>query len=81
MQKALLIGAFVFAYGSAALARERALPYTPSPGDTPSVGTLAAVAPRPRTAGTSRGAETSSFDNERWLDRALDRKLWICRGC
>jgi hypothetical protein len=81
MQKALIIGAFVFACGSGALARERALPHTPSPGDTPSVGTLAAVAPRARTAGTSRGAETSSFDNERWLDRALDRKLWICRGC
>jgi len=79
MQKALLVAVVVFAYGSAALAREPALTHMPSPGGALSVDTLAAVAHRSRTAHTSGG--TSSFDNERWLDRAIDRKLSICRGC
>jgi hypothetical protein len=77
MQKALLIAVVVFAYGSAALAREPA--HMPSPGGAPSVDTLAGVAHRSRTAHTSGG--TSSLDNDRWLDRAVDLKLMICRGC
>jgi hypothetical protein len=81
MQKPLLIGAFMFAYGLSALAREATLPHTPSPGDALGVDVQAAVAHRQRPAGMSGGTENPSVDNERWLDKALDRKLWICRGC
>ena len=81
MQKALLIGAFMFAYGLAASAREPTLPHMPGPGGAPGADTQSPVAQPQRAAGTSRGTEMSSFDNERWLDKALDRKLLICSSC
>lgn len=81
MQKALLIGAFMFAYGLPASARELTLSHMPSAATAPHVDTQSAVAPRQPTADTSVGAEKLLFDSERWLDKALDRKLLICRGC
>jgi hypothetical protein len=68
MLKALFIGAFMFANGLVASAHER------TPG--PSVDVQTTVAHRQRAADIS-----SATENERWLDKALDRKLLICHGC
>jgi hypothetical protein len=81
MQKVLLIGAFVFAYGSAAPARELTLPHMRTLGIAPGIDSQADVAQRHRTEASSGGTDKSSFNEERWLDKALDRKLLICRGC
>jgi hypothetical protein len=77
MQKALLIGAFMFAYSLPASPRELTLSHMPSAG----VDAQSAVVHRQRTADTSVGAEKSPVDSDRWLDKTLDRKLLICRGC
>jgi hypothetical protein len=81
MQKALLIAAFMFAYGSAASARELTVPHMQSRGIAPGVDSQAAVAHRQRAEAIDGGTDKSSFDEERWLDKTLDRKLLICRGC
>jgi hypothetical protein len=81
MQKVLLIGAFIFAYGSAAPARELTLPHMRSLGIAPGIHSQADVAQRQRTEVSSGGTDKSSFNEERWLDKDLDRKLLICRGC
>jgi hypothetical protein len=81
MQKALFIGACMFAIGLTTSAREQTLPRMPSAGDAPTLDVQAAVSHRQRAAGISGGAQNPSSDSERWLDKALDRKLWICRGC
>jgi hypothetical protein len=77
MLKALFIGAFMFAHSLVASAHER----TPGPRDAPSVAVQTTVAHRQRAADISSATENSSFENERWLDKALDRKLLICHGC
>ena len=81
MQRALLIAAFMFAYGLPAPARELTLSHMPSAKVAAGVDAQSAVVHRQRTADTSVGAEKSPVDSERWLDKALDRKLLICRGC
>jgi hypothetical protein len=64
MQKALLVRAFVFAYGSAALARELALPHMASPGTLSGreLRTLPAV-PRHHFLTTSDGSTKPSIAN------------------
>jgi hypothetical protein len=83
MQKALFISACMFtcALAAAASAREPTRPHMPNPGDAAALDVQAAVAHRQQAAGISGGTENPSFDSELWLDKALDRKLWICRGC
>ena len=81
MQKALLIGAFVLANCLPTSARELTLSHMPSAWAARSVDAQSAVAHRQRTADTSVSAEKSPLDGERWLDKSLDRKLLICRGC
>ena len=81
MQRALLIGAFIFAYGLPASARELTLSPMPRVGAAPGVDAQSVVVHRQQTAGTSVGAEKSPVDSDRWLDKTLDRKLLICRGC
>ena len=81
MQKALLIGAVVLANCLPTSARELTLSHMPSAKVAAGVDAQSAVVHRQRTADTSVGAEKSPVDSERWLDKALDRKLLICRGC
>ena len=81
MQRALLIGAFMFACSWAASARELTPRHMQSLGIASDVDTQATVAHRQRAEGIAGGTDKSSFDEERWLDHALDRKLLICRGC
>ena len=91
MLKTLLIGALMLAPGSAASAREPSVHQLPSHGivsavDTPRLPWQALGHQQPRadeegaeqTGERSAGNSYSTFD---WLDRALDRKLLICRGC